>query len=77
MSSLRDNMAVEIRAAAGNWLDMESARVLADGALRALRPIGAVEDSKPVVIYFANEADREEFIQVFHDAKPTALTVAV
>ncbi len=34
------------------------------------RPIDAVADTLPLVLYFGNEDDREEFVQVVLAAKP-------
>lgn len=38
-------------------------------------PIKALNDKFPVVLYFENDTDREEFIQVVQQAKPGMRTV--
>jgi hypothetical protein len=34
----------------------------------------SLEDTKPLCLYFANEADREEFLALAHEAKPNMIS---
>ena len=49
----------------------------ADAALAALRPHEAVQDSKPLILYFPTDEDRDEFIKVVYAAKPDMTSVKV
>lgn len=52
-------------------------RVVTDAVMKALRPHGDVSDTEPVLCYFANEEDREEFIQAVMETKPDMRSVKV
>ena len=34
----------------------------------------SLEDTKPLVLYFGSEKDREEFLAVIHEVKPNMIT---
>lgn len=46
-------------------------------SLLALPPVKEVTEAKPVVLYFATEADREECIAAIHAVKPGMRAVRV
>lgn len=48
-----------------------------DAALRALRPVEAVAEAEPVILYFPTPEDRAGFIAVCHEALPNAVAVEV
>jgi hypothetical protein len=57
------------------WVDASVAREMARRVLVALpqlaeAPIAEVTGLLPLVLYFGNEEDREEFVQVIQKAKP-------
>lgn len=52
-------------------------RVLADAAMRALRPHEAVADAEPLILYFPTKEDREGFIAAVQEAKPGMVPVRV
>lgn len=46
-------------------------------SLLAIPPHESVAEAKPLVMYFATEADRQECIDAFKEIKPNARAVAV
>ena len=84
--SLRDKIIEKMRAAdaasglrpSGRTpLYPEDYEAFADAALAALRPHDAVQDSKPLILYFPTDEDRDEFIKVVYAAKPDMRSVKV
>ena len=41
-----------------------------DGEVNPSAPVGGLRGTKPVVLYFGSDADRDEFIAMIREAKP-------
>jgi len=50
---------------------------ITNAVMAVLRPVDAVADAKPVIVYFETEADREEFIAAVLEVKPGMRSVRV
>ena len=48
---------------------------LPDKPIEIMSPVKELEDTRPLVLYFGNNEDREEFISIFHEAMPNATAV--
>ena len=68
--SLREKIETAMRATGICGARGSEYRVLADAAMRALRPHDAIADSAPVILYFPTKEHREDFIAAVHEAMP-------
>lgn len=83
--TLRDNIRDKMLAELEEFLDRAEfanlghglAGALADAAMSALRPVEAVADSSPVILYFRTEQDRADFIELVHEEKPGMVSVPI
>ena len=50
---------------------------LAEAAIEAIRPHDAVKELEPVLCYFPNKADRDEFIEAVIEVKPNMKAVTL